>query len=248
MKKEKKYIDSISCKFAYLLICTVFISCNTYNRIPGIYVYNFSYTYDKLILYPDSTYKAYYRYEFWEAKCDSGKWIAKNNKDSIELRSTLPNPMNIPIDVTEEETDKEGITIIFNRPYKKWITRYEKEGIENDILEWEVIINGEKLRLGHDTLLIDKESVENIAIEATRPEVIHDCLSPSYTFINTKIKTETYTVKDKGCNKFTIILPPYVREWNHYDAVNIFHAKPINRTVSFKKIKNNYKKYRIPPK
>ena len=234
-------------KVIYLLVCLVFYSCRTFDNIPGMYMKGneFTQVYNVLYMYPDSTYMWHYWQHGLEEACDSGVWHANVDRKSIDFRSTLPDLMNIPIDVIEEQTDSGGITIIFDRPYDYSINA-EESGIEKDMLEWEITIDDNKFLLEHDTLWLNKSSIENISLAAVCPEPIRNYFSPP--FINHEIRTEVYNVKDSGCNRFTIFLPPYTRpaEYRGSRKVEIYNAVPLNRTIYWKKLKKcrNFKNFK----
>ena len=223
----KKTIDFLASKITYLLICFIIISCNTFADISGRYVSKRKslFFHKELTLHPDSTYNAYCWIYGLEEICDSGIWIATNNNDSIELKSTLPDFMNIPIDMIEEQTDSERITIIFDRPYKG-------NGAHRNLLDWKLTIDEKEFILNKDTLLLNMKYINTMVLEASEVANIYK----NY-FTNHKVKTKTYTVKNKNSNKFTIVLPPYVCEGVDIRTVNIFHASPINKTIHRKKLK-----------
>lgn len=236
MKIAQKFIYTITNKIAYLLVCIAFISCNTFNNIPGVYLKFNEYAkmHQILFMYPDSTYMAhYYFHEMYEA-CDSGTWIAKNDKRSIELRSTLPDAMRTPIDVIEEQTNAEMTAIICSLPYKD---HFYIDGSETCLMEWRLIINGEKFVMDKDTLLLDNRTINSLALESYLTEELRDSVCPQ--IINKDIKTKPYYVKNNQCNKFTIILPSYVNEKNKFGKIvlNIFHVLPMNKTFDWKKLK-----------
>lgn len=237
-------------KVIYIFVCLVFCSCRTFDKIPGMYMIGneFTQVYNVLYMYPDSTYMWHYWRHGLEEACDSGVWHANVDRKSIDFTSTLPDLMNIPIDVIEEQTDSDGITIIFDRPYD-WSVNVEELGIEEDILEWEIIVDNNKFLLEQDTLWLNKNTIEYISLAAVCPETIRDYFSPP--FINHEIRTDVYNVKDSGCNRFTILLPPYTRPAAYRGAkkVVIYNAVPMNKTLYWKKLKkyknfNNFKRIR----
>lgn len=222
-----------------LLVCLGFFSCNTFDNIPGRYMYgsDFLQVYEVLYMYPDSTYLQYYWGHRFRELCDSGIWIADADSKSIELRSTLPDLMHIPIDVIEECTDSDGITIIFDRPYN-----WDIEERPN-FLEWEITVDSNKLMMEQDTLWLNQNTAESLSLAAVCPEPIRDRLWPP--FENYEIKTVVYDVKNSGCNKFTIVLPPYAitQKDDRIIRVNIYQAEPLNKTIYWKELKK-YKNYK----
>ena len=222
-------IYNITC----LLVCLGFFSCNTFDNIPGRYMYgsDLLQAYEILYMYPDSIYKQFYWGHGFRELCDSGIWIADADSKSIELRSTLPDLMHIPIDAIEDSTDSDGITIIFDRPY----------GMSN-LLEWEITVDGNKLMMEQDTLWLNQKTVENISLAAACPEPLRGNFCPP--FVNNEIKTVVYDVKNRGCNKFTIVLPRYaIEQDDEYYRIKIYQAEPLNKTIYWKELKK-YKNYK----
>lgn len=205
-----------------------------------MYGHDFLRVYEILYMYPDSIYKQHYVGHTFKELCDSGIWIVDVDSKSIEFRSTLPDVMHIPFDVIEEYTDSDGITIIFDRPYN-----WNKEGTAN-LLEWEIIVDGNKLMMEQDTLWLKQKTAETLSLAAVCPEPIRDRVWPP--FVNHEIKTVMYDVKNSGCNKFTIVLPPYAIEPKdaRFRRIDIYRAKPLNKTIYWKELKKyrNYKKIR----
>lgn len=226
---KKIVINSEINKFVLILVCIVLSSCNTFNNMSGRYISEKEslFFYRELVLYPDNTYKAYSWIYCLEETCDSGKWFKKDDGRSIQLTSTLPDAMNIPIDAIEEQTTSEGITIIFDRPYTV-------DGYHRNLLEWELTVDGEKFLLDKDTLLLNSISINNLRLEALKVKNIYN----NY-FTNPNIKTKVYTVKNKTSNKFTIVLPSYVCDDEDLGIVNIFKASPLNKTIYCRELKKH---------
>ena len=233
----RKFIDHTAYNIAYLLICIVFISCNTFNNIPGVYLKfdELAQMHKILFMYPDSTYMAHYYFHAMKETCDSGIWTVRNDKKSIELQSTLPDAKSIPIDVIEELTNEETTAIITSRPYKD--TFINTNGNNASMMEWKLVIDGEDFVIDKDTLLLDRRTINSLSLESYLAEELHDRLWPE--LINKGIKTKTYHVKNIQCNKFTIILPTYVGEKKGFGKIdlNIFHALPMNKTIDWEELK-----------
>lgn len=237
MKTVKNFTNYITTRITCLLVCVVITSCNTFNKIPGVYFNSneLAHMHQILFIYPDSTYMAHYSFHGINEACDSGKWCVKTDINSIELLSTLPDPMSIPIDIIEEQANNDITTIIFNRPYKDIFIN--ANGNEVNLIEWQLIIDGEKFLMDKDTFILGRKDINSIALKSFNTEEIRDKFWPP--FVNNEIQTKTYKVRNNRCNKFTIILPQYVREKGTPGEFvsSIFYALPINKTISLEKLK-----------